>query len=352
MAFRQKAKYLAIDMNLHPTVDRISKAAQGSPSLTARNLVRAQPTVDATVTGNHVLKIFHDEPALNALAVVDCHMAIVGVLRAQHILRRGTEFFFHELDGRRSCARLMDPQPLVFDVDTPLFDMSKAVTELDDRLLADGFLVTEHHKYLGAGRMTDLIKAVTAQQLMAARHANPLTQLPGNLPIEQHLQRLLNSRTAFVVGYFDLDNFKSFNDVYGYAAGDEVIRMTGKVLEQVIDPVQDFLGHIGGDDFMAVFCSHDWEQRVQLALNRFDERVRPHFRSVHLAEGGLTTNNRQGVEVFHGLVTLSAGIVKVAPGDCTWPTEISPRLAEAKKQAKLTPGSSYFIDRRAAPKLS
>jgi len=339
-------------MSPHSTDDLAAKSMHSTSPLTARELARPQATVDATVTGNQVLKIFHDDPSLNAMAVVDSRMEIMGVLRAQHILRRGTEFFFHELDGRHSCVRLMDTRPLVFDVETPLFEMSKAVAELDDRLLSDGFLVTEHRRYLGAGRMTDLIKAVTAQQLVAARHANPLTLLPGNLPIEQHLHHLLKNRTAFVVGYFDLDNFKPFNDVYGYAAGDEIIRLTGRVLEQAIHPVWDFLGHIGGDDFMAIFCSQDWEHRVQCALGQFDESVKPHFSSVHLAEGGLVTNNRQGVEVFHGLVALSAGIVKVAPGDYTWPSEISPRLAEAKKQAKLTPGSSYFVDRRNAGKLS
>lgn len=324
----------------------------GTPRLLARQLVRNVPTVRVDVTANRILDIFHDDPTLNALAVVDENSTVIGVLRAQHILRRGTEFFFHELDGRRSCARVMDPNPLVFDANANLLEMSKAIIELDDRLLSDGFFVTENGTYLGAGRMTDLIKAVTEQQVTAARYANPLTLLPGNFPIDQHIQQLLIGRKAFVACYFDLDSFKPFNDVYGYVAGDEVIRLTGQVLNQQIEPNLDFLGHIGGDDFMAIFCSIDWERRVRCVLSLFDEQVRAHFRDEHLAANGLVTNNRQGVEVFHGLVSLSAGIVKVSPGDYEWASQLSERLTEAKKQAKLTQGSSYFVDRRLVTQLS
>lgn len=246
----------------------------------------------------------------------------------------------------------MDVNPLVFDAGATLLEMSRAITELDDRLLSDGFFVTDNGVYLGAGRMTDLIKAVTEQQVTAARHANPLTLLPGNFPIDQHIQQLLNRRKAFVACYFDLDCFKPFNDIYGYVAGDDVIRLTGRVLNQQIDPDMDFLGHIGGDDFMLIFCSVDWERRVRGALNLFDQQVRAHFRAEHLAADGLVTNNRQGVEVFHGLVSLSAGIVKVSPGDYEWSSQLSERLTEAKKQAKQTPGSSYFVDRRVMTQLS
>lgn len=318
----------------------------GTPKLLARQLVRNVPTVGLDVTANRILGIFREDPTLNALAVVDDNLKVIGVLRAQHILRRGTELFFHELDGRRSCARIMDPNPLVFDAQANLLEMSKAITELDDRLLSDGFFVTENGTYLGAGRMTDLIKAVTEQQVTAARHANPLTLLPGNFPIDQHIQQLLTGRKAFVACYFDLDSFKPYNDVYGYVAGDEVIRLTGRVLNHHIDPNVDFLGHIGGDDFMAIFCSADWEQRVCRVLSLFDEQVRAHFREEHLVANGLVTHNRQGVEVLHGLVALSAGIVKVSPGDYEWASQLSERLSEAKKQAKRMPGSSYFVDRR------
>jgi len=315
--------------------------------LTARSLAHDMAAVTASATCNQIVRAFHDDLRLHSLPVVDSGNRIIGVLRALDILRRGTEGFFHELHGRHSCTRIMDPNPLVFEASETLLNMSKAVAQLDDRHLVDGFFVTEGGMYLGAGRMTELIKAVTEQQLTTARYANPLTQLPGNVPIDQTIQQMLRTKATFAVAYFDLDNFKAFNDVYGYRAGDEVIRLTGCILQSIADESTDFIGHIGGDDFVAVFLSPDWEARVQRSLTLFDQAVLQHLRSEHIEAGGLSTKNRQGVEVFHGLVCLSVGIVRIAPGDFALTSEISSRLAEAKKMAKQMSGSSFFVDRRA-----
>lgn len=314
--------------------------------LDARSLVRKCDPVTATLTANQIVRKFHDEPALNCLAVVDDENRVIGVLRSLEILRRGTEGFFHELTGRRSCTHIMDRNPLVFDASATLLGMSQAVARIDDRQLMDGFFVTEQQRYLGAGRMTDLLKAVADHQITAARYANPLTLLPGNVPIDQQIQDCLDSRQTFVVGYFDLDNFKAFNDVYGYRAGDDVIQLAAKVLQHHVQEASDFLGHVGGDDFVVVFRSADWEQRVEGTLAQFDREVRGLFREEHLLAGGLVTNNRQGVSVFHPLVSLSAGLIRIAPGCFESPSEISSLLVEAKKQAKKAAGSSYFVDRR------
>ena len=104
--------------------------------------------------------------------------------------------------------------------------------------------------------------------------------------------------------------------------------------------------HVGGDDYVAVFKSADWELRVQQVLARFDAEARHHFTQEHQALGGIVTNNRQGQAVFHPLTSLSAGLIRVDVGEFDSHAEISQRLVEAKKMAKLTPGSSYFIDRR------
>lgn len=147
--------------------------------------------------------------------------------------------------------------------------------------------------------------------------------------------------------YFYRDHFKPVNDVDGYVAGDEVIRLTGRVLSQEMHLSLDFWGYIGGDDFIALFCSPDWKPRIQRVLAQLDEQVKANFRSKHLISCNLVTNNRQSLEAFHGLVVLSAGIVKVAPGDFEWPSEVSERLVDAKQQAKPTQGSSCFAGRRA-----
>jgi diguanylate cyclase (GGDEF)-like protein len=156
----------------------------------------------------------------------------------------------------------------------------------------------------------------------------------------------LSRQILFVVAYFDLDYFKAFNDEYGYRLGDDVIQLAASVLAEVINPDVDFLGHIGGDDYVVVFSSTDWEKKVQNTLKQFDLAVRPFFTAEHLAARGFITQNRQNVDVFHPLVGISAGVVVVEPGTIESPAELSHRLAETKKLAKKMSGSSYFVDRR------
>lgn len=321
------------------------KSAEGKV-VTARQFLRRGETVTTTATCRDVVKMFRVDPQLNCLAVLDDESHVIGVLRSLDILRRGTEGFFDELLGRRSCTEIMDHRPLVFDASSSLRNMSKAVINLNDRQLVDGFFVTESDRYIGSGRMTDLIKAVAEQRITTAQYANPLTLLPGNVPIDEKIQADLESDVRFVVAYFDLDNFKAFNDVYGYRAGDAVIQLTANIISQAIDHVHDFLGHVGGDDFVVVFKSIDWESRVQQALDNFDEAVRTHFSEAHRIAGGVVTKNRQGLDVFHPLVSLSAGLVKVEAGEFGSHAEISQRLVDGKKLAKQTAGSSYFVDRR------
>ncbi|NDZ18992.1 hypothetical protein C7T35_21990 [Variovorax sp. WS11] len=107
----------------------------------------------------------------------------------------------------------------------------------------------------------------------AARHANPLTLLPGNMPINVHIERLLVSGTEFVACYADLNNFKAFNDHYGYWRGDGLIRIAAELLSQNADPVHDFVGHIGGDDFIVLFQSEDWEGRCRHIVDEFSRQA-------------------------------------------------------------------------------
>lgn len=312
----------------------------------AGDLIRHTQFVTAESSCSQVIKQFHDAQDLNSLPVLDKHWRVVGVLRVLDILRHGTENYFDEIFGRRSCTTIMDQAPLLLDRSWSLHQMSKAVAALNDRQLVDGFFVTGADRYIGAGYMTDLIRAVSEQQIALARYANPLTLLPGNVPIDETILNCLTARLPFVVGYFDLDNFKAFNDVYGYRAGDAMIQLAAKIMVDATDPALDFVGHVGGDDYVVVFLSSNWELRVHKILRAFDEAVKGHFLAEHLAAGGIVALNRQGQAIFHPLVSLSAGLLKVKPGEYGSHSEISQRLVEAKKMAKLTAGSSYFIDRR------
>ncbi|HTJ97901.1 MAG TPA: diguanylate cyclase, partial [Rhodocyclaceae bacterium] len=133
---------------------------------------------------------------------------------------------------------------------------------------------------------------------------------------------------------------------YGYRRGDAVIQMLGNVLSKVCDERVDFVGHIGGDDFVLLMQSVDWLERCQQALNRFADEVLRHIDPEDLEQGGLSGEDRRGTPTFHALPTLSIGCVVVEPCQYSSHNEISSSMAEAKKQAKKQAGNSVFIERR------
>lgn len=350
------------DVNLRPGLSevlsntKISAAANkkdqmllGS-TIRARNLATPLATVTAAVTCQAAIKIFSADPQINALPVLNAEKRVVGILRSNEVLRRGAEIFFTEVYGRRSCTEVMDANPLIFDVSETMRTMSEVIANLNDRHLVDGYIVTEEGRYFGSGKMTELLKAVSDIQIITARYANPLTLLPGNVPIDENIKDCLSQQVIFAAAYFDLDYFKPFNDVYGYRAGDVLIQMTARILSEGTDAEHDFLGHIGGDDFVVIFRSPDWETKTQAILRSFDAVVHDIFLPNHITDGGFITQNRQGVDIFHPLVSLSAGVVLVEPGIFDSPAELSQQLAETKKMAKKMAGSSYFIDRRSSRK--
>jgi CBS-domain-containing membrane protein len=151
----------------------------------ALDLCQPGPVASRHDDCNHVVRLLRDAPELNSLPVVDEAEHVIGVIRALDTLKHAAEPFFMDIYGRRSCEVLMDPKAQVFDADTEITQMATAVAELPERQLGDGFFVTSSGRYLGFGRMTDLLRAITESQVLAARHANPLTLLPGNVQIER-----------------------------------------------------------------------------------------------------------------------------------------------------------------------
>ena len=136
---------------------------------------------------------------------------------------------------------------------------------------------------------------MTETRIEAARHANPLTFLPGNIPISLHIQRLLESGTEFVACYTDLNNFKPFNDHYGYWRGDQMIRLVARLATAHFEARSDFVGHVGGDDFMLIFQSSNWLQRCKNIVDEFAREAITLFDDSARLAGGIQAEDRHGV---------------------------------------------------------
>jgi GGDEF domain-containing protein len=301
--------------------------------------------VFSQTTNEEVHEIFCSRPDLFSLPVVDDEVP-VGMITRSSVVDKLARPYYRELYGKKSCASFMDENPLIVDHKTTIHELSRKVVAAGRLFLINGYIITDNGKYCGVGTGHDLMKKVTEMQIDAARYANPLTQLPGNVPLHQEIDKMIEQQICFVCVYCDLDNFKPFNDCYGFERGDSVIMMVGEILSSIIDQDLDFLGHIGGDDFICLFRSEDWELRSRRVLEKFDKESQKYFSKEDLKAGGYYAEDRRGKNVFHPLMKISLGAIRVDPDYIHSHKELSGIAAEAKKMAKKISGNSLYIDRR------
>jgi len=152
--------------------------------------------------------------------------------------------------------------------------------------------------FVGTVTLIDLLRAITSLQVKAARYANPLTLLPGNVPINERIDALLAAQEPFTVAYGDLDNFKPFNDTYGYARGDDVLRFVAAKLTEAIGP-DDFVGHVGGDDFILVLRPRPGALSARSRSTHSDERSASSTTRRTGPAGGITATDRRGNPCFY-----------------------------------------------------
>ena len=181
------------------------------------------------------------------------------------------------------------------------------------------------------------------------RKVSPLTGLPGNLQIQVELTKKLLKKEEFAILYFDLDNFKEYNDTYGFLKGDEVIKYTAKTILKVMHQYKledTFVGHIGGDDFVGIISDVDYDKLCQDIIMRFDNNIKEYFSEEDIERGYLEVANRKGIIEQVPITALSIGVVKVSPGEYRNSLEIGEVGAQVKHLAKTQTGSAYVINRR------
>lgn len=181
------------------------------------------------------------------------------------------------------------------------------------------------------------------------RKVSPLTGLPGNLQIQVELKKKLLKKEEFAILYFDLDNFKEYNDTYGFLKGDEVIKFTAKTILREMHHYKledSFVGHIGGDDFVGIISDVDYEKLCQDIIAKFDNGILEYFNEEDIERGYLEVANRKGIIEQFPITAISIGVVKVSPGEYTNPLEIGEVGAQVKHLAKTQTGSAYAINRR------
>jgi diguanylate cyclase (GGDEF)-like protein len=199
--------------------------------------------------------------------------------------------------------------------------------------------------------INELVARVGAviRRTQAARDLSPLTGLPGNFRITAEIEAKIKSGASFALVHGDLDNFKAFNDHYGFMRGDEVIRFCASCLGTsasdlgISDP---FVGHIGGDDFVAIIPADMSEAYCKEVVQRFDDGILDLYDTADALRGYIEVIDRRGERYAFPVVSLSLGVASSEVRDINTQWEASAIAVEMKEFAKKQPGSTYRIDRR------
>jgi EAL domain-containing protein (putative c-di-GMP-specific phosphodiesterase class I)/GGDEF domain-containing protein/CBS domain-containing protein len=306
-------------------------------------LVEQVPTVHPDMPSLKVLDYFINNKEVMSLPVIENEQVLGGVRREQ-ILETFSSSFGRSLYGNKAIGKLMETNPLVVEFDTPLELVSELVTEDSAVEVHRQILVTLNGKYAGIVSVRNILKTITELRLQNARHANPLTLLPGNVPIHREIERYLQTYPEFYVAYFDLNNFKPYNDYYGYGNGDRVLQWLAQLLEKLATTRNIFIGHIGGDDFVALSAtSQPCRSLCEEAITSFDSGVGNFYNEQDRTIGGIYAQDRNGKAQFFSLLGLAIGVVKITAGTCLSHQDVATKASAAKALAKMKSASHLHL---------
>ncbi len=230
-----------------------------------------------------------------------------------------------------------------------MLSLDSLENSLEDPLKSGG-IVADDFIVLPVGQVEMRTRLELAlQRSSCTLDANPLTRLPGNTSIMQAIERHISEKTAFAAAYLDIDNFKAFNDKYGFLRGDEALLMTARLLVATImdfDAPYKFLGHIGGDDFFFIMPEDCIEEVCKRLVSTYDEIVPNFYDDEDREQQGITSKDRMGN--LHKFPFMSISIAVTANTDARFAHygEVSQALGQLKSLCKAKPGSVYVFDRR------
>ncbi|RUO63104.1 bifunctional diguanylate cyclase/phosphodiesterase [Pseudidiomarina insulisalsae] len=281
-----------------------------------------------------VLDYFQQNKRLIAIPVVD-DQSVVGIIRRGQFMELMSTPFGRPLFAAKPARMVMQTNFLDIDVRAPLEQASALLTEHEDTIEQQILLIVDKDKYAGVIAVPSLLRRITELKIQNARYANPLTLLPGNVPINQTIDQHVSDGEAFSVMYFDLNYFKPFNDEYGYHRGDAVLQWFASLLEEYFPKSSHFVGHVGGDDFIVICRGQQNDLSTLKQLKRaFKEGIRSFYKAEHLNENGILGRARDGRYQRFPLLDFCVAILAVPPGATFSHQDIASAATKLKGKAK------------------
>lgn len=314
-----------------------------------RRLIHPAATVPPGMTIREVRETLSEQSPMTSIVVLE-NRKPAGLLMNYNLDRKLGTRYGVSLYFDKEISRLMDPCPLVAEITETVEEVAKKAMNRESGKLYDDIVVTENGVFAGAISVQKMLDYLAEAQIQIAMGANPLTGLPGNVVIEQEISRRITENVPSSLIYIDLDNFKVFNDAYGFDHGDRMIRFTAQVLRETVrtsGSPGDFIGHIGGDDFIIIAERRNGPEIARAITERFETKIPDFYEEEDRKRGFIVGKGRDGIEKKFPFVSVSIGIVDCAFERGVSMNELSHRVAEVKKYAKSISGNAFVKDRRA-----
>ena len=294
-----------------------------------------------------ILEAFKKNKKTTFIPVVDHNHEALGIIREEAIKEYAYSEFGRYLlvnpNAERAIEKFISRIPKV-DIHTPVERIMESFTTSDD---LEGVIITDRLQYAGMLRAQSLLRIVNEKKLAAAIDQNPLSDLPGNKRIYEYVSKALQDNAErHVIAYFDFDNFKAYNDTYGFRQGDRVILLFAELLKAKSFLNHRFVGHIGGDDFFMGVKGVSLDVvvgEIQQIAGKFCSSVESFYDPATIRRGYLEGVDRNGHDCVFPLMSISSAVLELPPDreQIYSPEEIGRVMAEMKKKAKRSPEKLY-----------
>ena len=338
----------------------------GYPEYISRDLSPSQirEAIEKVLTEN-----FLPDPERRKVLIADDQIELLSLMKEE--IEKAGFLVFTAVDGNEAIEKTyqFNPDVIILDYDMPAKNGVEVASILKNNPLYSNIPIIiltaksdKQSKIKGLLMGIDdyLTKPLDTDELIARLRmiikrnrqvldSNPLSKLPGNPSIQARVERAIEKGEKFAVLYIDLNNFKAYNDVYGFEAGDNVIKTVANILVNTVMPTpnsNDFIGHIGGDDFIVITSFEKAEDIAKKIISNFNQIVPSFYNEEDRKNGFILTKDRQGNITKFPLMGIAIGIVHNMYRNITSYAQVSHIGSELKKAAKSTPTSSYVIDRR------
>ena len=325
-------------------IAKLSRTERRYKAMDQKIILDQMERVQALPIDSHITEVFErlrQDTLHTFVPVVDQMYQPLGIVRESVIKNYVYSPFGKDLISNKGLGRKLRDFVVrcpIADINQPVENIMSIYSGEDD---AEGIMMVDQMRYVGFLTASSIIRVINEKSLTIAREQNPLTKLPGNVQINQFINESLTEHdTGFVYAYIDFDNFKPFNDKYGFRQGDRAILLFAEMMRKQIG-TEHFFGHIGGDDFFIGFRNLSLtaaEARVQSLLERFRTDAESFYDEETRSRGFIQAVNREGTLASFPLLCASAAIVEVPVGrEQLTPDDVSTMIAGLKKPSKNSP---------------